>query len=171
MSALLKQNLNAGWKFQESGASDWKNSKIPGCVHLDLFNNELIPEPFYGTNEIDLQWISDKDWNYKLIFEPKLGLLSQKKLLLKFNGLDTYADVFLNGKKILETDNMFHPWMADVKGLLNEGENELLVHFFSPINKILPILQSSNFILPADNDQIKNTSPYTRKAPYHYGWD
>ena len=79
MSELLKQNLNDGWEFQESGAHNWKNSKIPGCVHLDLLNNELIPEPFYGTNEIDLQWISDKDWNYKLIFEPKLGLLSQKK--------------------------------------------------------------------------------------------
>ena len=66
---------------------------------------------------------------------------------------------------------MFHPWAAEVKDILKEGENELVVHFFSPINKILPILRSSDYILPADNDQIKNTSPYTRKAPYHYGWD
>ena len=67
MSELLKQNLNDGWEFQESGAPNWKNATIPGCVHLDLLNNELISEPFYGTNEIGLQWISDKDWNYKLI--------------------------------------------------------------------------------------------------------
>ena len=171
MSALLKQNLNDGWVFKESGSSDWKKAEIPGCVHLDLLNNELIPEPFYGSNEKALQWISDKDWNYKLIFEPELGLLDQEKILLKFHGLDTYAEVLLNEKKILESDNMFHPWVADVKGILKEGENKLLVHFSSPINKILPTLKSRDHILPADNDQIKNTSPYTRKAPYHYGWD
>ena len=112
----------------------WKNATVPGCVHLDLLANDLIPEPFYGTNEKDVQWISDKDWSYKLIFEPKPDLLNQKTILLKFNGLDTYAEVLLNEKQILETDNMFHPWEADVKGLLKEGDNELLVHFFSPIN-------------------------------------
>ncbi len=171
MSELLKQNLNDGWVFQESGKLDWKNATVPGCVHLDLLANDLISEPFYGINERDLQWISDKDWSYKLTFKPESGLLDREKIILKFNGLDTYAEVLLNEKKILETDNMFHPWEADVKGLLKEGDNELLVHFFSPINKILPILRSSDYILPADNDQIKNTSPYTRKAPYHYGWD
>ena len=41
MSALLKQNLNDGWEFKESGASDWKNAEIPGCVHLDLLNNDI----------------------------------------------------------------------------------------------------------------------------------
>ena len=96
MSELLKQNLNDGWVFQESGKLDWVNATVPGCVHIDLLENELISEPFYGTNEKDLQWVSEKDWIYKLIFEPKPGLLNQKKILLKFNGLDTYAEVLLN---------------------------------------------------------------------------
>ena len=171
MNKKIIQNLDVGWKFLDNDVKDWFDATVPGCVHLDLFDNSLIQDPFYGTNEKDLQWISDKDWSYKLTFKPELGLLGQKKILLKFHGLDTYTEIFLNKKKILETDNMFHPWTVDVKDILEAGENELLVHFLSPINKILPILQSSSYILPADNDQIKNTSPYTRKAPYHYGWD
>ena len=171
MNNIIKQDLDMGWKFLANDADEWHTATVPGCVHLDLLANDLICEPFYGTNEKDLQWISNKDWSYKLIFEPELGLLGREKILLKFHGLDTYAEVFLNKKKILEADNMFHPWEADVKGIFKEGENELLVNFHSPINKILPILRSSDHILPADNDQIKNTSPYTRKAPYHYGWD
>jgi len=171
MSNLINQKLNDNWEFQESGDRIWLDAVVPGCVHLDLLDNNLIPEPFYGENEKNLQWISYKDWNYRLIFYPDSELLNRETIVLTFHGLDTYGEVFLNGKKIIEADNMFHPWEADVKGLLKEGDNELLVHFFSPINKILPILRSSDYILPAVNDQIKNTSPYTRKAPYHYGWD
>ena len=99
MSELLKQNLNDGWAFQESGKLDWKNATVPGCVHLDLLANDLISEPFYGINERDLQWISDKDWSYKLTFKPESGLLDREKILLKFYGLDTYAEVLLNEKK------------------------------------------------------------------------
>tara|TARA_Y100000748_G_scaffold303472_1_gene308712 strand:+ start:661 stop:3150 length:2490 start_codon:yes stop_codon:yes gene_type:complete len=171
MNNLISQKLNSNWVFKESGDSMWLDATVPGCVHLDLLANDLIPEPFYGTNEKDIQWISDKDWSYRLIFQPDTELLTRDRILLIFHGLDTYVTVFLNDEKVIEADNMFHPWRVDVKGLLKEGENELLVQFFSPINKILPILESGNHILPAVNDQIKNTSPYTRKAPYHYGWD
>ena len=171
MRIQFKQDLNDGWHFQQKDDPEWRIATVPGCVHLDLLANNLITEPFYGTNEKDLQWISEKDWSYRLTFQPDPDLFKQDKLKLYFHGLDTYAEVLLNDQKILETDNMFHPWVADVRGILKEGENELLVHFSSPINRVLPTLQASDHILPADNDQIKNTSPYTRKAPYHYGWD
>ena len=171
MVTMIRQSLNSGWKFQEKSKADWYGATVPGCVHLDLLYNDLIPEPFYGTNEKDIQWVSDKDWVYRLIFHPDPELLKRDEILLTFHGLDTYAKVFLNGDKIIEANNMFHPWSADVTAQLENGENELLVHFASPINKVLPSLESKDYILPADNDQIKNTSPYTRKAPYHYGWD
>ena len=168
---MIRQSLNSGWSFQEKNEANWLSAKVPGCVHLDLLINNQIPDPFYGTNEKDIQWISEKDWSYRLIFYPDSKLLIRDKIILTFHGLDTYAQVFLNNEKILESNNMFHPWTSEVKSLLHKGENELLVHFRSPINMVLPFLQSKDHILPADNDQIKNTSPYTRKAPYHYGWD
>ena len=54
--------LAEGWLFRESNSSDWFPASVPGTVHTDLYNNNLINDPFLGNNEIDLQWIEDKDW-------------------------------------------------------------------------------------------------------------
>ena len=171
MKKDIVQNLNEGWKFKEKSTENWHQASIPGFVHLDLFDNEQIPDPFYRTNEKDLQWIHNKDWIYKLLFTPDKKLFNKNKIELKFFGLDTYAAVLLNGKKILEADNMFHPWSIDVSNILTSNENKLEIIFRSPIKEVLPILKEMDYVLPADNDQIKKTSPHTRKAPYHYGWD
>ena len=101
MNNLISQKLNSNWVFKESGDSMWLDATVPGCVHLDLLANDLIPEPFYGTNEKDLQWISDKDWSYRLIFQPDTELLTRDRILLIFHGLDTYAMVFLNDEKVI----------------------------------------------------------------------
>ena len=93
----------------EKGESKWFEATVPGCVHLDLLDNSLIPEPFFGTNEKDIQWVSDKDWVYRLIFHPDPELLKREKIILTFHGLDTYAEVFLKEQTILNTDNMFPP--------------------------------------------------------------
>ena len=66
---------------------------------------------------------------------------------------------------------MFRPWEVDVKSQLIENTNELIIKFLSPISTAMPLMEEKNYILPADNDKVKMTSPYTRKAPYHYGWD
>src|SRR4030095_5013360 len=82
-----------------------------------------------------------------------------------------YAQVFLNEQLMLSVDNMFRTWRVDAKPALKTGENTLRIVFRSPINEILPVMAKLNYQLPASNDQGEKTSPYTRKAPYHYGWD
>jgi beta-mannosidase len=171
MSKNNTQALDEGWVFQCDGESDWLNATVPGCVHLDLLNNELIPDPYFGLNEQKLQWVSKKNWNYRLHFTPEKELQQKKNKRLCFYGIDTYATVYLNGKKIISANNMFHPWEVDVTDIIEPGRNELNVKLRSPINEILPHLESMNYKLPAENDQASGTSPYTRKAPYHYGWD
>ena len=165
------QDLTKGWKFKEKDSGSWLNASVPSSVHLDLLENRIIPDPFDGVNEKDLQWISEKDWDYMLIFKPNPNLFEGNKIFLNFNGLDTYAEVFLNKESILIANNMFRPWTVDVSSLLKKDNNELFIRFLSPINTALPIMQKNKYVLPADNDKIKMTSPYTRKAPYHYGWD
>ena len=90
---------------------------------------------------------------------------------ISFEGIDTYADIFLNGKKILSPNNMFHPWEKEVSDILKSGINELGVYLRSPIKEVLADMDQLTYQLPADNDQAGKTSPFTRKAPYHYGWD
>ena len=167
----MSQNLNVGWKLHLNNKEDWIDARVPGNVHLNHLENRKIPDPFFGQNEAELQWISDEDWTYKLMFEPDKDLMERKNIILFFHGLDTYADIFLNNIKVLSANNMFHPWSANVKDVIKDGMNNLEIHFRSPLKEVSGQMNSIDHALPADNDQAGKTSPYTRKAPYHYGWD
>src|SRR5215216_2246080 len=163
--------INAGWEFREVGKTDWHNATVPGCVHTDLLANKLIEDPFYRDNEKKQQWIGQKDWEYRTTFNVTRQTLGHEHLELVFEGLDTYAKVYLNEELVLKADNMFRTWRVNAKSTLKAGENTLRIVFRSPINEILPVMAKLNYQLPAPNDQGEKTSPYTRKAPYHYGWD
>ncbi len=163
--------INTGWQFREAGKDAWYNATVPGCVHIDLLANRLIDDPFYRDNEQKQQWIGKTDWEYQTHFAVTRDVLDREHLELLFEGLDTYAEVYLNGTLILNADNMFRMWRVDCKHLLKIGDNTLRVRFRSPINEILPLMAKMKYQLPAPNDQGEKTSPYTRKAPYQYGWD
>lgn len=167
------------WTFRAAGREEaWMEAKVPGCVHTDLLRNGNIEDPFYGTNEHRLQWIDKQDWEYAAEFDAAAEQLDDDFVQLVFEGLDTYADVTLNGSRLLSADNMFRIWKAEVKGLLKESGNKLHIRFRSPVNEDLPKLERLGYALPATNDQSelgglgdKRISVFARKAPYHYGWD
>ena len=166
------------WKFKACDESEWLPAQVPGCVHTDLLKNGIIPDPFYGTNEHDLQWIDKKDWEYETSFDLDSNLSAQSRIELVFDGLDTYADVYVNGAKVLSADNMFRSWRIDVKSLLQDSGNVMKIRFRSPIQEDLPKLEKLGYPLPASNDQSEvggmgdqKVSIFARKAPYHYGWD
>ena len=163
--------LNSGWKFHESGKTKWLPATVPGCVHTDLLSNKKIEDPFYRDNEKSQQWIGKTNWEYETTFDVSAETLKRQNIEIVFHGLDTYANVFLNDKPILDADNMFRTWRVDVKNALKQGANVLKITFRSPINEILPRMAKLDYELPAINDQGEKTSPYTRKAPYQYGWD
>ncbi|MBB6022336.1 beta-mannosidase [Paenibacillus sp. JGP012] len=166
------------WTFKACEDQEWMPAQVPGCVHTDLLRLGLIPDPFYGTNEKEVQWIDKKDWEYQTTFDVAPELYTQDHLELVFDGLDTYADVYVNGVHVLSADNMFRVWKAEVKALVKEKGNVLRVRFRSPIQEDLPKLEKLGYALPASNDQSdvgglgdKRVSIFARKAPYHYGWD
>jgi len=174
-SALL---INTGWEFTSSDTLDWMPARVPGTVHTDLLANGVIGDPYYRTNEKEQQWIDKLDWEYKTTFGVPGELLSRSEVELQFEGLDTYAEVYLNGTLILEADNFFRQWEVPVKTLLQEGENELYILFKSPTRIGLQELEAWGYGLPAANDQSENggmgdkkVSVFTRKPGYHYGWD
>ena len=163
--------IDSGWQFREVGKTDWYNATVPGCVHTDLLANKLIDDPFYRDNEKKQQWIDKKDWEYRTTFKVTAQTLARENVELVFEGLDTYAGVYLNEQLVLKADNMFRTWRVNAKPALKTGENTLRIVFRSPLNEILPVMAKLKYQLPAPNDQGEKTSPYTRKAPYHYGWD
>lgn len=164
--------VHTGWEFSEAHTNQWYEAEVPGTVHQDLIRLNKLPDPFYGTNEQEIQWVEDKDWEYKTTFTLSADQLTYPAALLQFKGLDTYADVYLNGSPILRSENMFVGYDIPVREILREGENKLHIYFHSAINRVLPQWESNGFNYPADNDHHdKRTSVFTRKAPYHYGWD
>src|SRR5690242_6825723 len=171
VSGKLTMPINANWQFREAGKEEWRAATVPGCVHTDLLDNKMIEDPFYRDNENKQQWIGKTDWEYQTTFRVTPQTLARENVELVFEGLDTYANVFLNEQLVLKADNMFRTWRVNAKPGLKPGENTLRIVFRSPINEILPVMAKLKYELPASNDQGEKTSPFTRKAPYHYGWD
>lgn len=127
--------IDKNWEFKQAdkeGAKYLPVSQFPTHVHLDLLAHGLIPDPYIGKNELEVQWVGEAVWVYKTTFPSPSGLPSSAKAVLAFDGLDTFATVVLNGKTILETENMFIPERVDVtKVLKKDGDNELVVTFDS----------------------------------------
>jgi beta-mannosidase len=175
--------LNEGWQFRAAGNTDkaevqqWHPAQVPGVVHTDLLRAGLIPDPFDRDNEFRLQWIGLTDWEYQTTFQLDSAALGHDHIDLVFEGLDTFADVYLNDQAILHADNMFRRWRIPAKPLLKPGQNSLRIVFHSAIEKMIPYVKSLPFILPSisthnfGNEENIATAPYTRKAPYQYGWD
>lgn len=166
--------LDGAWEYRSSVESEWHTGSVPGCVHLDLMNEGLIPDPFYDRNEKLVQWVGEKDWTYRKTFVVGGDVLYGNHQTLVLEGVDTYAKVFLNGEQIAECDNMFRTWRIDVKDKLVPGENTIEVTFESVFRHDMPKYLSAPYKLQAwpNNDQSDIwLSLYARKAGYNYGWD
>jgi len=164
---MEKIDLNGEWIFKEADSDKWYKAKVPGCVHLDLMANNLIPNPFVGINELEVQWVEKTDWIYKKVFYLNKNFLNYPNIELIFQGLDTFAEIFINGEKIGATDNMFIPWSFKVKDFLKEGENSLEIYFHSPSK----ILEEKAKKYPKLHGAFYPPRVFGRKAQYSFGWD
>ncbi len=174
-AAMHKQTipLNSGWEFRQltegegNNLSAWRPAQVPGDVHLDLLRNKLIPDPFYRDNEAKLQWIEDADWEYRSTIQASSELMGHKNIELVFEGLDAYAEVYVNDKLVLTADNMFREWRVDMKPYLKAGANQLRVVFPSPIKAAAKVASTDKW---RDRTHTEEKT-YVRKAAYEYGWD
>lgn len=166
--------LTERWEFSQHGKNDWLEAKVPGEVHTDLLRHRRIEDPFLYSSDSKCQWIGFKDWEYRSSFDVDAAMLAKPSVDLVFPGLDTYADVYLNGNLVHQADNMFRTWRIGVKGKLKEKGNQLRVHFKSIYRVDLEKYMEAPFTRQAwpNNDQSDIwLSLYARKAGYHYGWD
>ncbi|HJR73418.1 MAG TPA: glycoside hydrolase family 2 protein [Luteimonas sp.] len=181
-------SLENGWRFrlavadpavaQHPRPANWHPAKVPGHVHTDLLANGLIADPYVGAPEAGLQWIGLAAWEYETRFEVDTATLRRARADLVFEGLDTFAQVSLNGEKLLSADNSHRTWRIPVQGKLKASGNVLRVVFESPIHRLLPEVQAmphkiaGNYPSPyGDEPKDAMTANFVRKPGYHYGWD
>ena len=153
------------WTFNKQNDSKKYKAEIPGTVHTDLFQIKLIPDPFYGANEKQLHWIENATWEYETYFSLSKSDFQNQNIDLEFDGLDTYATVYLNGKVVLEANNMFRKWNISAKSNLKKDNNHLKIIFHSAVKKGKEEAKKLPYTLP-ENERI-----FVRKAQYQFGWD
>ncbi|OGO13939.1 MAG: beta-mannosidase [Chloroflexi bacterium RBG_16_47_49] len=163
------QPLTGNWQFRQVGTIEWLPANVPGSVHTDLMAIGGIPDPFVADNEKRVQWVAESDWIYRHRFNCSPELLTQDKILLVCDGLDTLATIVLNGHELAHTDNMFRRYQWEVKSILNaNGVNDLTITFSSPVKYIAE--KQAVRALPGVPQAIPG-GPHLRKPPYQFGWD
>ena len=164
---MQKQTLNGAWQFRQCGTEEWWPATVPGGVHTDLLALGKIPDPFVADNELKVMWVAETDWEYRYSFTADAMLLGEAHVCLVCDGLDTIADVYLNGSYLGHAENMFRRWEWEVKDLLREGSNELHIVFGSPVR----FIAAKQAQLPLQGGGDIPGGPHLRKAPCHWGWD
>jgi len=165
---MKKILLNKSWTMQKENTDKLYNVEVPGSVYSHLIDIGEMKNPDIGFNDTEI--IRDFDGNY--IFKCTVGLDSEfidnEQVDLVCEGLDTVCDVFVNGIKTGSFANMHRKYRMPVKELLNAGENEIKVHFYSPVEYITnkdkehPLLENM-FCMPGFSQ--------LRKANFMFGWD
>ncbi|KAI0010829.1 beta-mannosidase precursor [Xylariaceae sp. FL0662B] len=161
----------AGWRWRRHGGDEeWQacaHSNPTTEIFPDLLDAKRIPDPFLDQNERLVQWVGEVDWEYECQFVHN-PLPSHSHQDLFFEGLDTYASVFLNERPILTSSNMFHRHRVDVTGDLHSGVNVLRIVFRSALQEGRA-LEDKHGKFRAFNGE--GSRLHVRKAAYHYGWD
>jgi beta-mannosidase len=159
--------LTGAWQFRKLDETEWLPATVPGGVHTDLLALGRIPDPFVGDNEKAVQWLAETDWEYRRSFTPTPDLLACERLALVCDGLDTLAELFLNGEPLGKADNAFRRWTYDLGGRLKQGENELRIVFRAPV-AFIRARQAQKPLLGGGDIP---GGPHLRKAPCQWGWD
>lgn len=139
-------------------------AEVPGNFELDLMREKILPDLYFGTNVLQAQKLE----NLHLYYQTEFSYTSDGTTddFLVFEGIDTVAEIFLDGEKIGFTENMLHSHEFPLKNL-QSGKHGLLVH-------IIPTaIYARKFDLPATCFGLQYNSDATevRKAPYMFGWD
>lgn len=166
----MKQlSLNGPWTLDIPGSAFMAvPADVPGSVYHDLLAAGRIPDPFYRDNETEALKLMEYDFHYSRAFQVDGELLDCGAVLLRCEGLDTLAAVYINGAEAGRADNMHRTWEFDVKDLLREGENNIAVHFASPTK----FIRESYAADPADGTaDAMEGFPSLRKAHCMFGWD
>ncbi|MDO8684113.1 MAG: hypothetical protein Q7N50_11595, partial [Armatimonadota bacterium] len=166
----MEISLNGSdWKFRgfwpvvgrrsgkDQDSSDWPSAEVPGCVQRDMLRIGKIDDPYVDFKSRDAEWVSNKEWVYVKKFDAPRKLKG-KRIRIRFDGVDYFADYYLNGEHLGESGNLFVPIEFDVTDKLKFGEENTLAVVLHPA--------------PPEQAQMGWTSKvWTMKPRFCYQWD
>jgi len=177
---MQKLPLPANWTVRAVSNSEEVPSQIanraipaivPGCVHLDLLREELIPDPYLGQNETLVQWIGRTDWEYQTTFSVPAEAMEEERVDLVCEGLDTAATIWINGHEFGRSENMHVELRVDVKTPLHAGDNEIRIRFASPVMYARAMRDRLGDLPHANSYPDCEPFHFIRKNASNFGWD
>lgn len=166
---MEKMLLNENWKLRDASETEWISGTVPGSVYQDYLNAGKMEDPYWRANEEQALELMKRDFEYRTVFNVPEEMLAHDEVFLHFDGIDTVADICLNGQTLGHVDNMHRTWEYRVKELLKKEGNELSVRITSPVNYIYDLYEKDPLIV-GSVDAMRGCS-YLRKAHCMYGWD
>jgi beta-mannosidase len=165
---MSKINLNGRWQMKRTDEKEWIEAVVPGSVYADLLRAGKMEDPFYRDNQDAALALSYHDYEYIRTFWVEKDILLDDRVLLRCEGLDTLAEVSVNGQMVAKTDNMHRTYGIDMKPFLQEGENEISIVFASSSQYIAERHeQNPIYGIP---DAVQGF-PHLRKVHSMFGWD
>lgn len=168
---MIKRDLKDNFQISISGQDTWYDMNVPGSAMETFCKEGILPDPYYGMNEYKWTEFWKNDFDIRSTFSVSAEEIASEEILLTFYGIDTVADVFLNGKKLGHTENMHRTWVYQVKELVKEGENLLELHIASPVKFIETYKPEKGREIHFTNTGTIPGSQYIRKAHSMFGWD
>ena len=165
---MIIKSLCGKWNLKDESGEYSLEATVPGCNYLDLMQNGIISDPFYGENEKDVYWVAERNWIYEKTFDVSEKELSFEKITLVCKRLDTICSVFVNGKKAGKGQNCHIAYEFDIKSLLKSGENTVRIFFESPVNFVKERYEKEK---TPPNSNGQNGIVRIRKPQCHFGWD
>ncbi|ESO93598.1 hypothetical protein LOTGIDRAFT_119184 [Lottia gigantea] len=172
---VVSVDLNGVWQISNENRGHQINGTVPGTVHLALYQNKMIQDPYYRNNDAKYRWIGLDDWTYTRKFQVSTSVFNSKRVILVADGLDTFSTVYINGQSVGVSDNMYMRYEYDIKNVIKNGTNTIEVKFRSAVKEAEKLAKASSYNIPPDcKDPAQHGEchvQFIRKAQCSFSWD
>ena len=167
-------DLAGTWTLSEIGGSHTCPFTTPGDVFSALMAAKQIPDPYWGMNEDDVQWVIERDWAIERTIDVSAALLASPSIYLNADSLDTFTEISINGTVVGATANQFRRFRFEVKPCLKVGANTIRILFKSAAKEAQRIGKAQPYPIPSIYGNGSSKVEFfnlVRKAQCHGGWD
>lgn len=181
LASVISLNGN-DWFIISNGSSPDKylKAEVPGTIYTDLMRNGILNDPYYGWNPMDYQWVGNQTWTYYKSFNITQDTLQNRVIQFVSDGIDTFAEVYINGILIYTSDNMYQQNWINIKPILKQYNNNVTINFLSKVKLAMQLFESCNVSTDVQcPPHLSRKSVeygfdnfnYLRTEPVSFGWD
>ncbi|MBK7232699.1 MAG: hypothetical protein IPH93_10655 [Saprospiraceae bacterium] len=153
------------WEYKKAEDETWKSCNLPNSIYNILNSDGFIENPYWQDQEVKIAWVDEQTWLFRTRFDLDTALLNSSTIESEFEGLDGYAEIYLNHSKILVADNSFRNWRTECKNLLLEKNNLLEIRFNPTLAYAKQKYSELAYPLPGSERVM------LRKPQFLFGWD